>query len=169
VKTPGKKPPRTGPFRRELIGPPDCPILTRWTLLNLGPRVGKLLLHRFLPNADDRDVHDHPRPFVTVVLLGGYDDLAPCEVCPGSGWVTPRTSCSACEGRGVVLREIMRAGMVRRRPAEHRHRTRVHETGCTTLVWMGPLRRPWGFWRRGRWWPWREYEERFGFGMRCDD
>jgi hypothetical protein len=29
-------------------------------------------------------------------------------------------------------------------------------------------RSPWGFWRRGRWWYWKDYEDEFGFGMRCE-
>jgi hypothetical protein len=57
----------------EVIGPPACPILLRRTLLE--GRLGKVLWHRFLPGASDKDPHDHPRSFVTVVLRGGYDDI----------------------------------------------------------------------------------------------
>jgi hypothetical protein len=152
----------------EVIGPPDCPILHRWTLLDLGPRVGKLMVHHFLPNADDRDVHDHPRPFWTYIVRGGYDDLVPCE-CAGTAW----EGCAGCVGRGGLpglrIGDRMRGGMLRRRPAEHAHRTRVGPRGCWTIVVMGPLQRRWGFWRRGKWWFWRDYEAEFGFAMRCED
>jgi hypothetical protein len=167
----------------EQIGPPECPILNRWTLI--GGATGsassslKLMVHHFLPNRDDRDVHDHPRPFLTLVLWGGYDDLVPCPDCDGSGYGDPEYvegtnvpllhGCPICRGEGVVVGDRMRPGMLKRRLAHHRHRTRVGEGGCWTLVLMGPLRRPWGFWREGKWWPWREYEDRFGFGMRCED
>lgn len=151
----------------EVIGAPDCPILHRWVLGSneFWRRYPvKPMIHHFLPNADDRDVHDHPRPFITVVLRGGYDDMAPCPTCKGGG-----TYCSgACVGTGVVLRERMRPGMIRRRRAGHAHRTRVNADGCWTFVLMGPLRRPWGFIRAGRWWSVRDYEAEFGFGMRCD-
>ena len=171
------------PFRPEVIGDPACPILHRWTLG--GDRLMKrapvkVLLHHFLPNADDRDTHDHPRPFVTMVLRGGYDDLVPCPTCGGTGdALSDPTStfeqrsiygpCARCGGPGLVSGDRMRAGMVRYRRPEYAHRTRVGPRGCWTLVLMGPVRRRWGFWREGRWWSFRDYEARFGFGMRCDD
>lgn len=206
----------------EVIGHKDCPLFHRWTLLTWGDgaklsssykryadagdgepsRGGKLLLHHFFGNADDRSVHDHPRPFWTFVLWGGYDDMAPCPVCDGclrvedpalvelyeakqamgqkeydAGLVLTRAMCwkpcPTCRvpehgPLGVVLRERMRRGMLRYRPAEHRHRTRVHAGGCWTLVWMGPLTRQWGFWVAGKWIGFRDYEERYGPAMRCD-
>jgi hypothetical protein len=115
----------------EVIGPPDCPLLLRRTLLS--GRFGKLLWHRFMPGASDKAHHDHPRPFVTLVLRGGYDDLQP-------------------DG----TRERLRAPAIRYRPAEHAHITRVHDDGATTVVVMGPLARAWGFWHDGSWWPWRD-------------
>lgn len=164
---------------REVIGPPDCPIMHRWELWGGGP-VGKrpatarmkLMVHHFLPNADDRDVHDHPRPFWTFVLRGSYDDMKPCERpgCDGDGFMLPDDwACPVCRGAGVVVNERMRPGKLRRRAATHRHRTKVGPKGCWTLVLMGPLRRDWGFWRRGTWWFWKDYEAEFGFAMRCGD
>lgn len=128
----------------ERIGPPECPLMFRRTLL--GGRFGKLLWHRFMPAATDKDPHDHPRSFVTVVLRGGYDDIQP---------------------DGTV--QTLRAPAIRYRPAAHAHITRVHEDGATTVVVMGPLVRAWGFVRDGRWWPWRDYEQEFGLGFRCED
>ena len=153
-------------IKRETIGPPECPILTRWTLLST--RLGKLMLHRFHPNADDRAVHDHPAPFWTFVLRGFYDDMRPCEICLGEGFELGG-SCDRCSGLGVVLNEQMSAGTLRFRPAVHPHRTRVGPEGCWTIVLMGPKVREWGFWRGPQWLPWREHERRFGFGMRCPD
>ena len=164
---------RTGPLGAEVIGPPACPIMHRWTLLKVRGR--KLLLHHFLPNADDRAEHDHPAPFWTVVLWGGYDDRVPCTRCDGRGVIErdgagllyPTLTCSPCGGTGDAPGDRMRPGMLRRRAATYRHRTRVLPSGAWTLVWMGRKERPWGFWKDGRWWPWREHERAFGFGMRC--
>lgn len=162
----------------ERIGPPECPILNRWILI--GGATGsagsslKLMLHHFLPNRDDRDMHDHPRPFWTFVLWGSYENLVPCtgRLCNEGivGFIMrPPELCTICGGDGFIVGEHMKRGVLRYRPATHAHRTRVGPEGCWTLVLMGPLRRPWGFWREGKWWPWREYEQRFGFGMRCED
>jgi hypothetical protein len=128
----------------EMIGPLDCPLMFRRTLL--AGRLGKLLVHRFVPGASDKDPHDHPRGFVTVVVRGGYDDVNPA---------------------GTV--ERLRAPAIRYRPATHCHVTNVHADGALTVVVMGPLVRAWGFVRDGHWWPWPDYERRFGLGFRCED
>lgn len=176
----------------DTIGPAECPILYRWTLFPLGfgsnssstehlktapDWLPKLLLHHFVPQADERDSHDHPRGFWTLVLKGGYDDMIKCDWCNGTGnifWDSEheerRTDgyCMKCSSTGIVLNEVMRAGMIRYRPPEHTHRTRVHQGGCWSLVLMGPKRRDWGFHRDdGSWMPYKEYFEKIGYGMRC--
>jgi hypothetical protein len=160
----------------EVIGQPECPILHRWTLLQFGRRVQegsgvarqyKLLLHHFLPHADDRDPHDHPRSFLTLVLKGGYDDISTHytedDVVHKYAPVGPSTA-----GLRGVVTDRLRTGSIRFRSAEHQHTTSVHPDGAWTLVLMGPLRRPWGFWPDGLWMPWRQYHEMFGDSMRCD-
>lgn len=160
-------------FPHDVIGPPDCPLIHRWTLLGRRHQSwpAKLMLHYFPANADDRDVHDHPWPFLTFVLWGSYDDMKPCDQCKGTGqrhhpitWL-----CENCDGSGVLLNEHMKAGMLRYRPATHRHRTKVGPKGCLTLVLSGPTCRRWGFWRAGTWWWWSDYESEFGYAMRCED
>lgn len=164
----------------EMIGPPGCPLMFRRTLL--AGRLGKLLVHRFVPGATDKDPHDHPRPFLTIVLRGGYGDFALCATCRSSavrGWLLgdpsddwrraqPMRLCPDCGGSEQRV-DRLRAPALRFRCAEHAHVTEVHPDGALTLVIMGPLRRDWGFWREGRWWPWRSYERRFGLGFRCED
>lgn len=191
------------PMAPEVIGDPACPILHRWTLLPpfWGKKVHsarhdgwvpdwlpKLLLHHFLPNADERHSHDHPRGFWTFVFKGGYDDmmLCPNEHCEngyirGSGinHIGPREEdiitystldvCMTCQGAGVVLRERMRAPVLRYRPATHIHRTRVHADGSWSLVLMGPMVREWGFWIDKEWFmEFKQYKKRYGYGMRCN-
>lgn len=134
----------------------------------------KLMIHRFCPNVEDRDPHDHPRGFWTFVLWGGYLDLVPCPKCDGSGEDEIRFNdqlvhsgrCLRCES-GLVIGDRMRAGVARYRPAQHRHITQTGLRGAWTIVVMGPLERGWGFWKLGRFWPWKDYEKEFGFAMRC--
>lgn len=156
----------------EFIGAADCPLMERWTLWESKRLDCKLLVHHFLPNAADPDCHDHPRPFITLVLRGRYDDVVPCDLCNGTGddWTSPgeMLPCGRCGGWGKVIGETMHAGSLRRRAAGHAHLTRTGDEGAWTVVLMGPKRRKWGFLRAGRWWPFRRYEERFGFHMRCD-
>lgn len=181
----------------ELIGAPDCPLMHRWSIIDSKPatvqrtegnsqgksltlivlpkwltRDRKLMVHRFLPNIEDRDPHDHPRGFWTFVVRGGYLDLVPCQHCEGKGEaVMPNGSrvprCSLCDSTGVVVGDRMRPGTLRYRAPEHKHITRSGPKGAWTVVLMGPTARPWGFWRRGRFWLWKDYEKEFGFAMRC--
>lgn len=129
----------------EVIGHEECPIFLRWTLVKIGKR--KLLLHYFLPNSIERDFHDHPWPFTTLVLRGWYDDIH----------MTP----SGPE------RERLHAPTYASRPALHTHRTMTGHRGCWTIVLTGGWERKWGFWRDGQWWQWRVYEQTFGEGFRC--
>jgi hypothetical protein len=184
----------------DVIGPPECPIMHRWTIFPPGfgskstsnkkkkvPTPGwlpKLLLHHFMPRADERHFHDHPRGFWTLVIWGGYDDMVPCISCDGVGvgligafdyndnreiirtWST-MVHCEACHGDGVILGDKMRIGSLKYRPPEHTHRTRVHSSGAWTIVVMGRISREWGFRIRSRWMPHAEYKKQYGHGMRC--
>ncbi len=139
---PGEPAPKIGSW--EEIGPPECPIMYRRTLLDLGKRVGKVLWHEFMPGASDEAHHDHPRSFLTIVLRGGYDDV-----------------------REDGLVDHVYAPTIRFRRATDAHITQVGPKGATTIVLMGPLRREWGFFRDGRWYPWRTFERLFGLNWRC--
>ncbi len=135
-------------FGCEGRGDGQSPYLTRRTLLSLGP-LGKLCLHTF--HRSDADVfHDHPFAFATLVLRGGYFDMTP-------------------NGFG----EWLKPGAFRARTANHTHRvllradtsidelpadaTSFPELPATTLVWLGPRVREWGFHLPKGWIPWRQY------------
>ena len=121
------------------------PYLVRWSL-DAG-RFGSVKLHHILRSDDDRDLHDHPWSFVSVILRGGY-----WEHRSGlkEGWVTDRTEvgCAYCD-RGCY-RYVDDAGPFH---AESRFNfsppyTRLLCTArslTTARTWYGPgsvLRRP---------------------------
>ena len=109
------------------------PYLTRWTLC--GSRTSDsrtVFLHRFL-RSDADEMHDHPWPFRSVILAGGY-----YEVTPAKGWAN---------GEGPVQRRWYGPGRILTRPAEWIHRIEIPEGHeCWTLVFRGTKERGWGFW-----------------------
>lgn len=120
---------------RKIIGRPDDagrPLMTRWTLIRCP--LFSLKLHRF-HRADPSCLHDHPWPFVSLILAGGYYE----QTEEGKRWY----------GAGSLLF----------RPATWRHRV-VPKDGVEplTLVLTGPRVREWGFWTRAQGWiPWRRF------------
>jgi hypothetical protein len=118
----------------EINGKNRCPTyLYRWTLLAC--RWFSVYVHHFVGDDWSRDMHDHPKRFISIGLKGQYVEE------------TPHGS------------QRYRAPWVRSFPAHHIHRLRlVPGTGdCWTLVIVLRAVRPWGFWHEGRWIPWKEY------------
>lgn len=157
---------------REAIGQPACPLFYRWTFWDRWNV--KAMLHHFMPSMTDPDIHDHPRSFVTFVLRGGYLDLTQCGCQRGTSYGSLASAldqngltCPDCGGDGVVG-EVMNAPKVKYRHAAHAHSTKTGRRGAWTLIVMGPKIRPWGFWRHGVWFGFKEYEEVFGFARICD-
>lgn len=137
------KPSPVGLFRPFHIRrcPEDPPFLSRWRLLKL-PGGRRVLLHRFHLSDRDRELHDHPWPFTSVVLAGGYSEETP----EGVKWHPP--------------------GSILRRPAEWRHRVILPEgRKAWSLVFTGPRCRVWGFWTDRGWVDWVT----FGKGLQCDE
>lgn len=125
-------------LRHEKIGEDDCPYLERWVC---GLGLFAVRLHHFF-RSDEDDLHDHPWPFVTLVLKGGYLDVT--------------------EDGG----EPMSPGTIRYRPALHKHR--VVTDGCWTLVLSARKQRDWGFYVHDGWLAAREYFKLFGNRARED-
>lgn len=99
---------------------------------------GTLRLHRILREDTDRDLHDHPFDFASLVVSGGY-----VEVSRGTS-------------RGLVVR-VRRPGSVARRRAEDAHAIREVFPGTWTLVLSGAYRRKWGYTTAQGWVYWRDY------------
>lgn len=85
-----------------LIG--DPPFL--WRLNLVYRKRFSVKLHRFLRSDPDRDLHDHPWNFVSIILWGGYYE----ETNAGTAWYGP--------------------GSILRRKATHRHRVILAERVC---------------------------------------
>ncbi len=120
--------------RGEVVGNPECPVMTR-TVLALG--AFSLRLHHFAPDHEDAHPHSHPWWFATLVLGGSYEDVSPDGI------------------------DRLGRGAIRLRPSRHTHRTRVGATGCRTIIVTGPASHDWGFWVKGRYFPWNLYRNRF--------
>lgn len=103
----------------------DCLRYWRWKCPYFGIR-----LHHWHKGDNPGYNHDHAWSFITLVLKGGYTDV----------------SYQAVGFTGNIIQEIsrepLRAGAVRRRPAEHRHSVvDISPGGCWSVVLMGRERR----------------------------
>jgi len=108
--------------------------MRRWVLE--GPW-GALRLHHIMLPDPDRDLHDHPFDFWSLILWGWYAERV-------IGLPAPR---------------IYSPLSINAKIAEHPHRiSACSPHGVWTLVWAGPRRRKWGFVAREGWVPWDEYE-----------
>lgn len=125
----------------EINGDGLCPTyLYRWTLL--ATRWFKVYLHHFVGDDWSRDLHDHPKRFISIGLRGAYGE---------DRW----------NGNGVSTRVFV-APWIRSFPAEHRHRLFLIGRDCWTLVIVGRSVREWGFWHSGEWTHWETYLRLFG-------
>ena len=125
-----------------IIGTP--PYLLRWHLIPRNPFIN-IYLHRFLRDDDDRAMHDHPWPSVSLALAGKMRELF-------------LRNGQDCE------RNVMPGDVVARR-ARHTHRMVLLVGPAWTLFITGPRIRAWGFHcKRGhgtsavyRWVHWRDF------------
>ncbi len=126
-------------FKYEKIdGAGICPVyLERWTLFKC--RWFQIYLHKFSGDDWAIDGHDHPKRFISIGLKGSYDEeiFKDGELVGEKKWIAP---------------------WFRSFPADHTHRIKAKATGgAWTLVIVGRANRPWGFWLKGEWIPWRKY------------
>ncbi len=90
-----------------------------------------VFLHKFL-KSDPDDLHDHPWPYATLVLKGGYWEWVPMF-----------------DGKGKKIGEMQKwrgPGHFRTCSATSFHRIEVDpDVECWTLFMPGPQKREWGF------------------------
>jgi hypothetical protein len=131
--------------REEMDGDGRCDTyLVRWTLLKLWGGIG-VYLHHFVGDDWSRDLHDHPKRFISIGLWGSYLEET----------MTPPSGPSAIS---ILDERRYRAPWLRTFPAHHIHRIRLIDgRPCWTLVIVLRTVRKWGFWHGGSWIPWRQY------------
>lgn len=96
-----------------------------------------VFLHKFL-KSDPDDVHDHPWPYATVILKGGYWE-----------WVPQFNSIGEKIGEISVWRA---PGHFRICKSTSYHRIELDpDIECWTLFMPGPQRREWGFLVKNQW------------------
>jgi len=96
-----------------------------------------IFLHKFL-KSDPDDVHDHPWPYATLILKGGYYEWVP-----------------QFDKDGNKIAEIAywrKPGHFRTSSANSFHRIELDPTvECWTLFMPGPQKREWGFLVKNKW------------------
>lgn len=102
-----------------------------------------VFLHRFL-KSDPDDVHDHPWPYATLILKGGYWEWTPIFNSKGEKIGEKSKWCGA--------------GSFRTASSTSYHRIELDpEVECWTMFMPGPQKREWGFLCKGKWIPHDEY------------
>lgn len=128
-------------MRHRHFGRVGDPYLDRTILIGT-PWFGVYLHHIWREDRDDFP-HDHPWPFVGIVLTGGYVEDVYAD--PG-------------RHRLSQVREVIRRRWsVRRVPRGEAHRITSIRPGTRTLVLRGRHHGEWGFWTTAGWVLWSDY------------
>ena len=102
-----------------------------------------VFLHKFL-KSDPDDVHDHPWPYATLILKGGYWE-----------WIPHFDTV----GRKIGEHQVWRGpGHFRISKANSFHRIELDpDITAWTLFMPGPKQRDWGFLVQNKWIQWEQY------------
>ncbi len=109
-----------------------------------------VFLHNF-HRSDPDDLHDHPWPYCTLILKGGYWEWIPVY---GDSILTTHDKFDIVEEPIITgERKVWRGpGHFRYSPANSYHRIELEEgVDCWTLFMPGPQRREWGFLTHKNW------------------
>ena len=102
-----------------------------------------VFLHKFL-KSDPDDVHDHPWPYATLILKGGYWE-----------WIPHFDTVGRKTGEYQVWRG---PGHFRVSKANSFHRIELDpDITAWTLFMPGPKQRDWGFMVKNKWVQWEQY------------
>lgn len=102
-------------------------------------------VHRFLRSDDDRALHDHPWPWMSILLDGEYLEHRPLQSngAADQSQATPRQAGSIAINTDASLA----------------HRIELTTGNPVTLFLTGYKTREWGFWCGNRWVHWRQFTE----------
>jgi hypothetical protein len=151
-----------------VIGDPKDPYLRRWWVIPRN-RWCNVYLHQILRSDDDRALHDHPWPNVSIVVKGRYEEIT---IESGYGrWLRaeleslgkdPKTSW----GWSTVTKVRKALSVVfRRATTPHRLVVRPGESAWTLFI-TGPRVRDWGFHFPQAWVPFRKAVDPSNPGLR---
>lgn len=137
-----------------VIGDPAAPYLRRWWLVPRNPWAN-VYLHQFLSDDDDRALHDHPWPWVSIILRGEY-----LEHTIAAG--------------GIHRVRRYGPGTVRAHGPGYAHRLALPpgQSEVWTLFLTGPRVRHWGFHcPHAGWVHWRDFTDASGLraGRGCGE
>lgn len=124
-------------FNKNVIGEGNPPLLVRYILFRT-PAFG-VFLHKFLRSDYDRALHDHPWPFVSIVLWPGYAEE--------HDQTTDRAKVTQFHKPFSILL----------RPAPWRHRVIIGDRPSWSLVLVGRRCQKWGFYLPTGWCWWRKH------------
>lgn len=115
----------------EARGDKNSEYMTRYAFPRIGPV--RMCLHVF-HRSDAEDLHDHPWPFVSILLWRGYVEQT------------------------ALGRRRFYPGAILFRKANHAHRVELIDgKKAVTLVFMGKRIRTWGFFAAQGWTEWTKY------------
>jgi len=132
-----------------VVGDPNDPYLERWWLIPRNP-LFNLYLHRISKDDDDRALHDHPWPSMTLMLQGHYNEIS---------FRYPEQWPEVCS----LENRIRSPGDLIFRRAKTAHRLEVLDissrphTPVITLFITGPVVRKWGFYCPQGWRYYRDF------------
>ena len=118
--------------------------MRRWRLIHRA--LFGVRRHQIVRSDADRELHDHPFSFVSIILRGGYYEHT---VDGRKTWYGPGS---------IIFRSasaLHRLELLRERDGAFDHFST--ERPAWTLVLRGPIRREWGFLCGDTWVPWQRF------------
>lgn len=142
--------------------PGEGSYLTRWHLIGSPASAFHVMLHRFNRSDRDRETHDHPWDFISVILWGGYTEVTPDgryrqKILRDGGESVPEWFAKWTHA-SLKSRRFYWPGSILFSPARWAHRIEI-EPGkkAWSLVIAFKKKRSWGFFTREGWTPWRKF------------
>lgn len=124
------------------------------------PLIG-VRVHHIQSSDADCALHDHPWPFISIILFTGYTEIRPADQTPDLPWVFMRVGGKLM----AVSRQRYVAGDVLFRRASDWHMIEIPEGASAVTIFI-TLRKvqSWGFLWRGAKIPWRDFAAEKGCG-----